>query len=113
MTVRHLADAIRGQNWLTVLIELTVVVVGIFLGLQIDDWNEQRKEYSLERGYIERLEADVDANIEVYRVAVRRLDCSGWSGTRNRSIGSCKSTDIRRYRGVYFLATCFAGRRFQ
>ena len=74
MILRHLADAIRGQNWFTVLIELTVVVVGIFLGLQIDDWNEQRKENSLERGYIERLAAEVDANIAVYQAAIQRAE---------------------------------------
>jgi hypothetical protein len=72
MILRHLADAIRDQNWSTVLIELVVVVVGIFFGLQIDDWNERRKENSLERGYIERLEAEVDANIAVYRTAIQR-----------------------------------------
>jgi hypothetical protein len=74
MIMRHLADAIRGQNWFTVLIELAVVVVGIFLGLQIDDWNERRKENSLERGYIERLEAEVDANIAVYQTAIQRAE---------------------------------------
>ena len=72
MILRYLADAIRGQKWFTVLIELAVVVVGIFLGLQIDDWNERRKENSLERGYIERLEAEVDANIAVYQTAIQR-----------------------------------------
>jgi hypothetical protein len=71
MILHNLADAIRGQNWFTVLIELTVVVVGIFLGLQVDDWNERRKENSLERGYVERLEAEVDANIAVYQTAVQ------------------------------------------
>ena len=74
MILRHLAYAIRGQNWFTVLIELAVVVVGIFLGLQIDDWNERRKENSLERGYIERLEAEVDANIAVYQTAIQRAE---------------------------------------
>ena len=74
MILHKLADAIRGQNWFTVLIELAVVVVGIFLGLQIDDWNERRKENSLERGYIERLEAEVDANIAVYRAAIQRAE---------------------------------------
>jgi len=74
MILRRLADAIRDRNWFTVLIELAVVVVGIFLGLQIDDWNERRKENSLERGYIERLEAEVDANIAVYQTAIQRAD---------------------------------------
>jgi len=71
MILSHLAGTIRGQNWSTVLIELAVVVVGIFLGLQIDDWNERRKENSLELGYIERLEAEVDANIAVYERSIQ------------------------------------------
>ena len=74
MILHKLADAIRGQNWFTVLIELAVVVVGIFLGLQIDVWNERRKENSLERGYIERLETEVDANISVYEAAIQRAE---------------------------------------
>ena len=71
MILRYLADAIRGQNWFTVLIELAVIVVGILLGLQIDDWNERRKESSRERGYIERLETEVDANITAYQTAIQ------------------------------------------
>jgi len=74
MILHNLAEGIRGHNWSTVLIEVTVVVVGIFLGLQVDDWNEQRKENSLERDYIERLEAEVDANIAVYEAAIRRAE---------------------------------------
>ncbi len=74
MILRHLADAIRGQNWFTVLIEVAVVVVGIFLGLQVDDWNERRKEHSLERDFIGRLEAEVDANIAVYQTAIQQAE---------------------------------------
>ena len=72
MILRHLADAIRGQNWFTVLIELAVVVIGIFLGLQVDDWNARRKEAGLESSYVERLAAEVDANIAVYETAIEQ-----------------------------------------
>lgn len=48
------------RDWSVLLIELLVVVVGIFLGLQVDDWNEARKESARENAYLERLLVDVD-----------------------------------------------------
>ena len=44
MILRKLADAIREQNWATVILEILIVVVGIFIGLQVDGWNEGRKK---------------------------------------------------------------------
>jgi hypothetical protein len=43
MILRKLADAIREQHWFTVILEILIVVVGIFIGLQVDGWNEGRK----------------------------------------------------------------------
>ena len=42
MILRTLADALREQNWFTVALEVLIVVVGIFIGLQVDDWNSAR-----------------------------------------------------------------------
>jgi hypothetical protein len=44
MILRKMADAIREQNWSTVILEILIVVVGIFIGLQVDGWNEGRKK---------------------------------------------------------------------
>jgi len=44
MILRKLADAIKEQNWSTVILEILIVVVGIFIGLQVDGWNEERKK---------------------------------------------------------------------
>jgi hypothetical protein len=53
--LRKLAEAIREQNWFTVLLEILIVVIGIFLGLQVDGWNELRKDRVKEGVYLERL----------------------------------------------------------
>jgi hypothetical protein len=39
LILRRLSDAIVKQDWSIVIIEVLVVVVGIFIGLQIDDWS--------------------------------------------------------------------------
>lgn len=55
MILQRLGRSIRNQDWFTVTIELIVVVVGIFLGLQVTDWNDARKARADERLYLERL----------------------------------------------------------
>jgi len=42
--IRRLAGALREQNWFTVVLEVMIVVVGIFIGLQVDGWNDGRKK---------------------------------------------------------------------
>jgi len=59
MILRKLADAITEQNLSTIVLEILIVVIGIFFGLQVDEWNQARKDRLLEREYIERLYADM------------------------------------------------------
>jgi hypothetical protein len=58
MILRRLTSHLRAQNWPAVGLDLLVVVVGIYLGLQADAWKEARKERVRERDYLEQLHAD-------------------------------------------------------
>lgn len=58
MILRRLAQAFAEQNWFTVVLELAIVVVGIFLGLQVTEWNEARKFRAQEATYVELLRDD-------------------------------------------------------
>ncbi len=64
MILRRLVTALRKQSWLTLVLELVVVVVGIFLGLQVDSWNDARKDRVLEHQYVVSLKTDFQADIE-------------------------------------------------
>jgi hypothetical protein len=55
MITRRLATAIRKQDWSTLLIELVIVVAGIFLGLQANDWAQERENRVQEGAALERL----------------------------------------------------------
>jgi len=88
MILRKLADAIKEQNWSTVILEVLIVVVGIFIGLQVDGWNEERKnqqdiEVQLFRiaddaavllADTDRLIADFDNRIARAQIALEVLD---------------------------------------
>lgn len=58
MIIQKLATAIRGQDWFQVLIEVLIVIVGIFLGLQVQAWYEDSAERDLEYEYLHRLHTE-------------------------------------------------------
>lgn len=47
------------QDWTTVLVELLVVIVGILLALQVDQWADGREHRTSERTYLSRLKEDL------------------------------------------------------
>ena len=59
MILRRLADAVRQQDWFTVVLEVLIVVAGIFIGLQVDDWNDSRKDCGDEHHYLNRLHDEI------------------------------------------------------
>lgn len=51
MILRRLTENLRAQNWTAISIEFLIVVIGVFLGTQVANWNEGR----IERRETERL----------------------------------------------------------
>ncbi len=46
MILRRLAGDLRHDNWFTVILELVIVVVGLFLAFQLDRWYESQRSKS-------------------------------------------------------------------
>jgi hypothetical protein len=63
MILRRLSTAVRKQDWFTVLIETLIVVLGVFLGIQLGNWNEARAGQLLGEAYVERLIVDLRADL--------------------------------------------------
>lgn len=42
MLIRRFSQHIKDQNWFAVVLDFFVIVIGIFIGLQVTDWNQQR-----------------------------------------------------------------------
>lgn len=59
MTIlRRIARHVREQNWTAIGIEFLIVVVGVFLGLQAQDWASARAQAEQHHRYYDRLHAD-------------------------------------------------------
>lgn len=60
MILRRLSTALRKQDWVTVLVETLIVVFGVFIGLQVNNWNTSRGDRADARVVLERLEQDFE-----------------------------------------------------
>jgi hypothetical protein len=64
---RRVHEHIRSHNWFAVLIDLAVVIIGVFIGIQVSNWNAARLDDKRAHGYLERIRNDLDADIANYR----------------------------------------------
>ena len=55
----RIAQGVRKQDWFTAILELVILVIGIYIGLQVDDWASEREDLQTETIYIELLARDV------------------------------------------------------
>jgi hypothetical protein len=74
MILRRIADGLRRQDWTTVFIELLVVVVGLLLGLELNNWSNDLKDRRLAEAYYEQLILDLEADVATGERAVRTAD---------------------------------------
>lgn len=65
MILQKLASAIQRQDWFQVTIEVLIVIVGIYLGLQVQEWGNSRAERQEEQAYLFNLENDLKTSIEL------------------------------------------------
>ena len=70
MIVRRLARRIREHDWFAIAIELAVVVLGVFIGLQASNWNDQRVQDQRAVVFGERLQEDLFVEAWGYEMQV-------------------------------------------
>lgn len=58
--------------------EILLVVVGILIALQVNNWNQERQERNLEKAYMDRLYEDLDGDLsgfhELQEIFIRKRD---------------------------------------
>jgi len=61
--LRRITQHLREQNWIAVGLDLLVVIVGIFLGLQVQELYQMRGDRDSEQAYLNRLHTEVVQNL--------------------------------------------------
>lgn len=55
LSLRRIGQHLRQRDWFAVGVEVLAVILGVFLGLQVSNWNDERQERQDERQILERL----------------------------------------------------------
>jgi hypothetical protein len=63
MILRRVIAHVRRQDWTAIAIDFVIVVIGVFVGIQVANWNEARLEDQRARGFLERLAGDLDQEL--------------------------------------------------
>ncbi len=64
MILRRISDALRRQDWTTVVVETLIVTFGVLLGLQLNNWNEDRVLRERERTFLQQILIDLESDAE-------------------------------------------------
>lgn len=70
MIVRRIREHVATHNWFAVAIDVLIVVVGVFLGTQVNNWNENRIEAARAQSYRTRLLDELDFNTRQFRAQI-------------------------------------------
>jgi len=64
MILRRVIDHFRKQEWTAIVIDFVIVVLGVFVGLQVNNWNEARREQLSEAQYLERFAEEIALTLQ-------------------------------------------------
>lgn len=59
----RLTQAVQEQNWFAVALELLIVVVGVFIGIQVSNWNDARAFDARETDLLVELRSELEGSI--------------------------------------------------
>jgi hypothetical protein len=67
MILRRVMQHVRDQDWTAIAIDFVIVVIGVFVGIQVSNWNATMIERREARASMQQLESDLRLSIELTR----------------------------------------------
>lgn len=71
MLIRRITKHLEDQNWFAVILDMLVVIFGVYLGFQLNDWNENRKSIQKGESYLQRIAGELEQDIRFYDNVIR------------------------------------------
>src|SRR5215213_9556121 len=66
MIFKRAVARLRAQDWVAITIELAIVIVGVFIGTQVANWNEARVQQRETQQMLSRLKPELRNQLAVY-----------------------------------------------
>ena len=70
MILRRLTQSLKAQNWTAIWIEFVLLVLGVFLGIQVSNWNATRIEQQKSAEFTQRLKSDLRVEAWNYEMQI-------------------------------------------
>lgn len=70
MNLRRIMEHVRKLEWPAIGIELVIVIVGVFIGMQVSNWNVEREARQRGAMFAERLKADLREEAWYYQLQI-------------------------------------------
>lgn len=82
MIFRRIKAHIEKENWFAVFVDFCIVVGGVFIGLQVANWNEARAFKAQENAYLSQLRSEIRLNLKTIDYQERFVEQVVISGRR-------------------------------
>lgn len=73
MILRRVIKHFRNQEWTAIVIDFVIVVFGVFVGIQVSNWNQTQTDRGLGEKFTERLKADLVVEAWNYTMLIEYL----------------------------------------
>jgi hypothetical protein len=74
MILRRVVEHAKTENWFAVTLDFFIVVIGVFVGIEVANWNQARQDRQEERRYYGQLLVDLQGDLGVFSRAEKRAD---------------------------------------
>ena len=64
MILRRLTQSLKAQNRTAIWIEFVLLVLGVFLGIQVSNWNAARAEDAKAQAYLARIHGNLESDVQ-------------------------------------------------
>ena len=71
MVVHRIRDHVRAHHWFATGVDLIIVILGVFIGIEAANWNASRQDRQAEQRYYEQIIGDLDSDLQTSRDAKR------------------------------------------
>jgi len=88
MLLRRVTQHVKDQNWFAVFVDFFIVVVGVFVGIQVANWNDLQKDKQRAAEYLSRIQVELLSN---QKDMERRIEF--FSRARNYGLATLKNID--------------------
>ena len=78
MFVRRLTTSLKEQHWMTIVIELVIVIIGVFVGNQVSNWNEARIEKRETQRVLAQLGPELKSQLAAFQTIRKYYATTRW-----------------------------------